>query len=52
MNLAYEKLRDETEQLRAEVQVLREHNRLLAEKLNERLNQQTPSEDKHDSSNN
>lgn len=37
MNIAYGKLLEENEKLRAEIQVLKESNLLLVEKLNARL---------------
>ena len=43
MNLAYGKLLEENEKLKAEVQVLKESNELLVTKLNERLKHPTPS---------
>lgn len=45
MNLAYERLLEENEKLKAEVQVLKESNQLLVERLNERLKHPLASEE-------
>lgn len=43
MNIAYGKLLEENEKLKAEIQVLKESNELLVTKLNARLQHPTPS---------
>ena len=44
MNIAYGKLIEENEKLKAEIQVLKESNRLLIEKINARLRHPLQSE--------
>lgn len=45
MNLAYGKLLEENEKLKAEIQVLKESNQLLVEKVNARLKHPLASEE-------